>query len=296
MLPQMAAARLERVRVALSSETGDVVLTASGARTRFDGFHRVYREDEDEDGGEVETDRPLPAMAEGERGFVAEVRPERRSIRAPSRYTEAGLVRKLEALGIGRPSTYAAIVGVLREREYVVLYRRRFVPTERGRVRGEMRSVSGRELLLGSAFHLAREGEAGGPGLAAWGHVRVGGFDTEAPAETASVRIDGEVTTGILGTDAEWDRLLARAHARPGGRVRRGDAGGVQPGRVRPGRGAWVRPDVRGGGVPLPSYAFEVLYQTRELNGGSGLDFSNGLDKLASSSWPSAGIAAVVHR
>ena len=71
------------------------------------------------------------------------------------------------------------------------------------------RSISGRELLLGSAFHLAKEGDGGRPGLAAWGRVTVGGFDGEAPADDGNVRIDGEVTTGILGTDAEWDRLLA---------------------------------------------------------------------------------------
>ena len=70
-------------------------------------------------------------------------------------------------------------------------------------------SVSGRALLLGSAFHLAREGEGGAPGVAAWGHVRVGGFDGEAPGDGGAVRIDGEVTTGILGADAEWARLLA---------------------------------------------------------------------------------------
>ena len=69
--------------------------------------------------------------------------------------------------------------------------------------------VSGRELLLGSAFHLTREGEGGGPGLAAWGRVTVGGFDGEAPTGAGSMRIDGEVTTGILGADAEWNRLLA---------------------------------------------------------------------------------------
>ena len=62
----------------------------------------------------AESERALPAMAEGERVFVSEVRPERRLTRAPSRYTEAGLVRRLEELGICRPSTYAAIVGVLR--------------------------------------------------------------------------------------------------------------------------------------------------------------------------------------
>ena len=72
-----------------------------------------------------------------------------------------------------------------------------------------MRSVTGRELLLGSTFHLAREGDGGGPGLAAWGRMTVGGFDGEAPSDGGAMRIDGEVTTGILGTDAEWDRLLA---------------------------------------------------------------------------------------
>ena len=131
---QMAAARLDRVRVELASGGGDVVLAASGARTLFDGFLRVYREGRDEDGDEDGPGRPLPEMAEGERAFVAEVRPERRVTRPPARYTEASLVRRLEALGIGRPSTYAAIVEVLRERGYAVLYRRRFVPTERGRV------------------------------------------------------------------------------------------------------------------------------------------------------------------
>ena len=71
------------------------------------------------------------------------------------------------------------------------------------------RSMTGRELLLGSAFHLAREGDGAGPGLAAWGRVTVGGFDGREAAETGDVRIDGEVSTGILGADAQWERLLA---------------------------------------------------------------------------------------
>ena len=75
---------------------------------------------------------------------------------------------------------------------------------------GTVRSLTGRELLLGSSFHLAAGGgEAGGPGYAAWGRVAVGGFDAEAPAEKGTVRLDGEVTTGILGADAEWERWLA---------------------------------------------------------------------------------------
>ncbi|MDE0204246.1 MAG: hypothetical protein OXK73_17645, partial [Rhodospirillaceae bacterium] len=72
-----------------------------------------------------------------------------------------------------------------------------------------VRDPSGRELLLGSAFHLARDGEGGAPGLAAWGRVTVGGFDGEERADDGNLRIDGEVTTGILGADATWHRLLA---------------------------------------------------------------------------------------
>ena len=75
---------------------------------------------------------------------------------------------------------------------------------------GTVRSLTGRELLLGSSFHLAAGGgEAGGPGYAAWGRIAVGGFDAEAPAEKGEVRLDGEVTTGILGADAQWERWLA---------------------------------------------------------------------------------------
>ena len=88
------------------------------------------------------------------------------------------------------------------------------------------RDLSGRELLLGSAFHLAAEGEGGRPGLAAWGRVTVGGFDGEAPADDGTVRIDGDVTTGILGADATWDRLLAGVAVS----VSEGDGTFAQPG------------------------------------------------------------------
>ena len=131
---QMTAARLDRVRVELAAESGDLVLTASGSQTLFDGFLRVYREGRDEDSGDDEHERTLPAMATGERAFVTEVRSERHFTRPPPRYTEASLVLRMEELGIGRPSTYASIVDVLRGRGHVLLYRRRFVPTERGRI------------------------------------------------------------------------------------------------------------------------------------------------------------------
>ena len=70
------------------------------------------------------------------------------------------------------------------------------------------RDITGRELLLGSAFHLVRNSENGGPGLAAWGRVTTGGFDGEETTDSGTMRIDGNVTTGILGADAEWNRLL----------------------------------------------------------------------------------------
>ena len=75
---------------------------------------------------------------------------------------------------------------------------------------GSARRVTGRELLLGSAFHVASGGgKAGGPGFAAWGRVTTGGFDGEDEADDGAVRMDGEVTTGILGADAAWGRWLA---------------------------------------------------------------------------------------
>ena len=71
------------------------------------------------------------------------------------------------------------------------------------------RSVSGRELLLGSTFHLSHAGDGGGPGYAAWGRVTTGGFDGEDVSGAVTTRIDGDVTTGILGADAAWERWLA---------------------------------------------------------------------------------------
>ena len=71
------------------------------------------------------------------------------------------------------------------------------------------RTMTGRELLLGSSFHVAPARDGAGPGLAAWGRVADGRFDGEAASDTGSLRLDGEVLTGTLGADAEWDRLLA---------------------------------------------------------------------------------------
>ena len=130
---QMALARFDRVEVALASAAGDVVLGARGQAMAFDGYLRLYGDGGDElrcGGG----DGQVPELAPGEAVRIGDVRTERSATKPPARYTEAELVRRLEELGIGRPSTYAAIVGVLQERQYVALMNRQFVPLERGRV------------------------------------------------------------------------------------------------------------------------------------------------------------------
>ena len=129
---QMAVARFDRVRVELASAAGDLALAASGSSMAFDGWLRAWRGD----GGGDSADREsaLPAVAEGEPVTVGMVEVARHVTEPPPRYTEAGLVGRLEELGIGRPSTWAAILAVLQEREYALLHRQRFIPTERGRV------------------------------------------------------------------------------------------------------------------------------------------------------------------
>ena len=129
---QMPAARFDRVRLEIASEAGDIVLEASGSSLAFDGHLRVRDGDGDEDAGGG--DPALAALETGTRVSAAPAPPERQVTQPPPRYTEAGLVRRLDELGIGRPSTWAAILAVLQEREYALLHQRRFVPTERGRV------------------------------------------------------------------------------------------------------------------------------------------------------------------
>ena len=132
---QMAAARFDRVRVRIAPETGatagDLLLAAEGTSMVFDGHLRVWGEDVAKAAGDGPV---LPVLEEGDPVSAAAVRVERHVTQPPPRYTEAGLVRRLDELGIGRPSTWVAIVAVLQERGYAVLHDRRFVPTERGRV------------------------------------------------------------------------------------------------------------------------------------------------------------------
>jgi DNA topoisomerase-1 len=131
---QMASALLEQVAVDIADAAGRVRLRANGSVILFDGFLTLYQEDRDDTQDEEGEGGRLPAMRKAERLARGQVTPSQHFTQPPPRYTEASLVRKLEELGIGRPSTYASTLQVLQDRDYVRLEKRRFVPEDRGRL------------------------------------------------------------------------------------------------------------------------------------------------------------------
>jgi DNA topoisomerase-1 len=135
---QMESARLNQVAVDATGGDG-VVLRATGSVIAFDGFLKLYQEGRDDPENNSadspdDKDRILPPMEKGEKLILGEVKPEQHFTQPPPRFTEASLVKRLEELGIGRPSTYASILSVLQDRDYVILESRRFVPEDRGRL------------------------------------------------------------------------------------------------------------------------------------------------------------------
>ncbi|OFW79866.1 MAG: DNA topoisomerase I [Alphaproteobacteria bacterium RIFCSPLOWO2_01_FULL_40_26] len=132
---QMADVIFDQVIVEITTIPSYAKARAVGSTIRFDGFYRVYREDRDEGEGDDEEEKQnLPDLKEKENLDLIEVKPQQHFTEPPPRYSEASLVKKMEELGIGRPSTYAAIISVLQDRGYVKLDRRRFFPEERGRI------------------------------------------------------------------------------------------------------------------------------------------------------------------
>jgi DNA topoisomerase I len=132
---QMAAAIMDRVTAEIGSRDDRVGLRATGSTIAFDGFLRLYQEGRDDPSkDEDEEGRLLPAMAKGDALGKDSVTPSQHFTEPPPRYTEASLVKRLEELGIGRPSTYASIISVLQDRNYVRLESKRFVPEDRGRM------------------------------------------------------------------------------------------------------------------------------------------------------------------
>ncbi|MGH7090212.1 MAG: type I DNA topoisomerase, partial [Stellaceae bacterium] len=130
---QMEAALIDQVAVDIAPAGGGVTLRATGSTVAFNGFLALYHEDEDDPASEEAGGR-LPSLAERQALQRGEVEPLQHFTQPLPRYTEASLVKKLEELGIGRPSTYASILQVLQDRNYVRLEKKRFIPEDRGRL------------------------------------------------------------------------------------------------------------------------------------------------------------------
>ena len=136
---QMASAELDQVGVDIAVDGRVATLRATGSVVTFDGFLALYQEGKDDSASNAgaandDRERRLPKLSEQERLERRSVESEQHFTQPPPRYSEASLVKKMEELGIGRPSTYASILQVLQDRDYVRLESRRFYPEDRGRL------------------------------------------------------------------------------------------------------------------------------------------------------------------
>ena len=131
---QMESAVLDQVTVDIASGDKTVQLRATGSVVKFNGFLTLYDEGQDENERGRGGNAILPDVGRDEALDRRDVLPEQHFTEPPPRYSEASLVKKLEELGIGRPSTYASIIEVLQRRNYVRIDRKRFIPEDRGRI------------------------------------------------------------------------------------------------------------------------------------------------------------------
>lgn len=132
MASQMAAAQLERTTVTLRDPTGQHELRATGQVVKYPGFLAVYQEGRDD--ADDDEDGLLPAMSKGDSPLKRGVDANQHFTQPPPRFSEASLVKRLEELGIGRPSTYASTIQTLRDRAYVRMEKNRFFAEESGRL------------------------------------------------------------------------------------------------------------------------------------------------------------------
>ena len=120
------------------------MLRANGSVIVFDGFLSLYREDKDEQNSaqdnpqngdnDDDANKILPPLASGDAITAETITPAQHSTQPPPRYTDASLIKRMEELGIGRPSTYASILQKLQDRNYTIKDQKRFIPEERGRI------------------------------------------------------------------------------------------------------------------------------------------------------------------
>ena len=130
---QMESALFDQLVVDIAASDKQAVLRTTGSVVKFDGFLKLYQEGKDDESEDEESAR-LPQLSQDEKLAVNDIIPEQHFTEPPPRYSEASLVKKLEELGIGRPSTYAAIISVLQDRGYVNLEKKRFIAESLGRL------------------------------------------------------------------------------------------------------------------------------------------------------------------
>jgi len=169
---QMESAVLDQVTVDIASGDKTVQLRTTGSVVKFPGFLTLYDEGQDEKAEDDENATILPDVQEAEALERREVIPEQHFTEPPPRYSEASLVKKLEELGIGRPSTYASIIEVLQRRNYVKIDRKRFIPEDRGRiVTSFLQTYFPRYVEYGFTAHLEEELDDISSGKAEWHQV-----------------------------------------------------------------------------------------------------------------------------
>ena len=131
---QMEAAEFERTTLDFLSKDKRATLRATGQVVVFDGFIKLYTEGRDDGEDDEDAEGRLPKMKEGEHADLKEAKSEQHFTQPPPRYTEASLVKRLEELGIGRPSTYASTLSTLEDRDYVRLEKKQLIPEDKGRL------------------------------------------------------------------------------------------------------------------------------------------------------------------
>ncbi len=198
---QMQAAELDQTAVDMSDGKGQT-LRATGSVLAFDGFLKLYREDLDDAAEDDDGSRILPPIAKGDPLKTSKVDATQHFTQPPPRYSEASLVKKMEELGIGRPSTYASILTVLRDRNYVRLEARRFIPEDRGRlVTAFLMSFFSRYVDTGFTANLEEQLDDIAEGKANWREV-LRAFWTDFSAAVGETK-DLKISDVIDALDAD---------------------------------------------------------------------------------------------
>ncbi|MCM3337293.1 type I DNA topoisomerase [Paenibacillus sp. MER TA 81-3] len=197
---QMTSAVMDTMTVDIKA--GTTTFRANGSKVRFPGFMKVYVEGSDD--GAVEDDKYLPPLAAGDKMKQEQIEPKQHFTQPPPRYTEARLVKTLEELGIGRPSTYAPTLETIQKRGYVAIEEKKFVPTELGElVIQQMEQFFPEILDVEFTAHMEEDLDHVGEGQQDWVKVLAEFYEsfekrlTVAEEEMKEIEIEDEVSDEI---------------------------------------------------------------------------------------------------